>query len=72
MNRRVFDCSTFLLKLVKNPKLISKADLSEIGCVVELFFNIHKIGLTRAEYNKVVRFLPIIRHIGKIRDYNKA
>ncbi|GMR46728.1 hypothetical protein PMAYCL1PPCAC_16923, partial [Pristionchus mayeri] len=43
---------------------IKQANNSEIGCLVEILFNIHKIAFSRSERNEIVQFLPIIRYIG--------
>lgn len=73
MNSRVHRHSEFLHKILRHTRqAIKVANKSEIGCLVELLFNIHKIALNRTERNEIVKFLPIIRYIGKCRDVEKA
>lgn len=73
MNNRISRHSDFLRKILHHTRqAIKEANKSEITCLVELLFNIHKIGLNRSERNIIVKFLPIIRYIGKCRDVEKA
>lgn len=73
MNNRIVRHSAFLLKVLRHTRqAIKEANKSEIGCLVELLFNIHKIAFNRSERNEIVQFLPIIRYIGKCRDVEKA
>lgn len=72
MNSRVSLNSVFLRDFLRNWRIISNASVEEIGCIVEICFNIHKIGLNREERNSIVKFLPIIRYIGKCRNAEKA
>lgn len=73
MNGRVVRNYNFLLNIVRNTRQsIKDASNSEIGCLVEILFNIHKIAFNRSERNSIVRFLPIIRYIGKCRQPAKA
>lgn len=62
----------FLNKLLKNVRIISSASTQQIGCLVEVLFNIHRIPFNRTERNSIVKFLPIIRYIGKCRNPEKA
>lgn len=64
--------ASFLKNLVRDLRLISTASATEIGCLVEILFNVHKIALNRSERNSIVKFLPIIRYIGKCRSAEKA
>lgn len=73
MNSRVARHSDFLLKVLRHTRQsIKGANKSEVGFLVELLFNIHKIAFNRSERNIIVPFLPIIRYIGKCRDVDKA
>lgn len=72
MNSRVARNYDFLNNFLKSWRIISSASIEEIGCIVEILYNIHKIGLNRAERNSIVKFLPIIRYIGKCRNVEKA
>lgn len=73
MNSRIIPHSDFLVKVLRHTRQAVKlANNSEIGCPVELLFNIHKIAFNRSERNDIVKFLPIIRYIGKCRDVDKA
>ncbi|KAF8376283.1 hypothetical protein PRIPAC_82712 [Pristionchus pacificus] len=73
MNGRIIRNSEFLQKVLRHTRqAIKVANKSEIGCLVELLFNIHKIALNRSERNVIIKFLPIIRYIGKCRDLEKA
>lgn len=65
--------SNFLLKVLRHSgQAIKEAKKTEISCLVEILYNIHKIALNRSERNVIVKFLPIIRYIGKCRDLEKA
>lgn len=64
--------ASFLKDVVRDPRVIVGASAAEIGCLVEILFNVHKIALNRTERNSIVKFLPIIRYIGKCRSAEKA
>lgn len=72
MNSRVARHSDFLKNFLKSWRIISSATAAEIGCLVEICFNIHQIALNRTERNSILKFLPIIRYIGKCRNAEKA
>lgn len=72
MDRLVSRHAVFLQNVLRDVRIISTASNQEIACLVEILFNVHKIQFNRAERNSVVKFLPIIRYIGKCRNPEKA
>lgn len=72
MNERILANEPFLRQLIRNFKIISTATTQELECLIELCYNIHKLALSRTERNSIVKYLPIIRYIGKIREATKA
>lgn len=72
MNRCIENHIDFLNILLRDYRVITQASTQEIGCLVEILFNVHKIAFNRTERNAVSKFLPIIRYIGKLRDPEKA
>lgn len=72
MNACISSHRDFLKKILTDLRIIKTASPLEISCLVEILFNIHKIPFNRSERNSIVKFLHIVRYIGKIRDTEKA
>lgn len=72
MNKCISSNLDFLKKVVSNIRIIDSASSKEIACLIEILFNVHKIPFNRAERNSIVKFLPVIRYLGKIRNTEKA
>lgn len=70
--RKLITNRSFLTRLSKNPKLISKASLAEIKCVVEILANLGHIPFSKEEKRIVAKHLPIIRDISKCSRERKA
>lgn len=69
---KLIDNRSFLTRLSKNPKLITKASLPELKCVVEILSNLGRIPLTKEEKRVIARHLPVIRTISKCARERKA
>lgn len=72
MNACILAHLDFLKRLSSNLQILSTASRSEIACLVEILYNSHRIPFNRAQRNAVIKFLPIIRYIGRCRETEKA
>lgn len=70
--RRLHKNRSFLLELSKSPKLISKASLAELTCIIEILRNLSNIPFTHKEKKIICKHLPTIREIAKCTRERKA
>ena len=69
---RILRHLSFLENIQGDLQLIRTAEKPQVSFLVECCHNVSKIALTRTEYGRLLRFVPIIRKIGKCRDANRA
>lgn len=70
--RKVSKNRSFLERLCNNPKLISRANLTELACVIEILHNISHIPFTGKEKKILCKHLPVIKEIAKCTRERKA
>ena len=78
MSSRIVEHVSFLKRIIKlrKPKTISSAILTaekaQIEVLIECFSNLHKVPFSARERRKIIPYIPVVRHIGQVRDLREA